>query len=112
MDEELTLNNEAEEDADEASLIVKFDKPYMFEKTEYTEIDLSGLEDVSTKTWTKIMNSVRRSGEGIDPTPSLNPDYSMQMAARATGLPVEFFEQLPYKEGNKIHNRVMVFSNR
>lgn len=112
MEEELYLDNGEEEDADEASLVVTFEKPYTFEGKEYTEVDLSGLEDMNTKTWTKVMNTVRRSGEGIDPTPQLNPDYSMRMAAMASKLPVEFFELLPYKEGNKVHNRVMVFSSR
>ncbi|MCD7862869.1 MAG: phage tail assembly protein [Lachnospiraceae bacterium] len=113
MDDELYLNEaEEDEDADEASLVVKFDKPYVFEGKEYTEVDLSGLEDMKTKTWTKVMNTVRRSGEGFDPTPQLNPEYSIRMAATATNLPVEFFELLPYKEGSKVHNRVMVFSNR
>ncbi len=55
---------------------------------------------------------MRQSGEGVDPTPTLNPEYSMRIAAIATGLPVEFFELLPFREGSRIHNKVMVFSNR
>ncbi len=48
MDEELYLDNE-EEDAEEASLVVEFKKPYKFEGKEYTEVDLSRLEDIKVK---------------------------------------------------------------
>lgn len=36
------------EEPEEESLILKFRKPYKFEGVEYTEVDLSGMEDMTT----------------------------------------------------------------
>lgn len=37
----------AEEKNEEESLVLKFRKPYTFENQEYTEVDLSGMEDMT-----------------------------------------------------------------
>ena len=44
---DITPKTEAEDDEEEESLVIKLKKPYKFEGKEYTEIDLSGLEDLS-----------------------------------------------------------------
>ena len=35
------------EDPEEESLVIKFKKPYIFEGKSYTEIDLSGMDDLT-----------------------------------------------------------------
>ena len=97
MDEIKT--NAAQEPAEdqEESLILKFRKPYMFEGKEYTEVDLSAMEDMTAEdlcAMGKIMTKL-----GI-----VNP-----VAARASGKPVEFFKGLPPKEGIKLKNMVTGF---
>ena len=37
----------AEQEIEEESLVLKFRKPYKFEGQEYTEVDLSGMEDMT-----------------------------------------------------------------
>ena len=37
----------AEQETEEESLVLKFRKPYKFEGQEYTEVDLSGMEDMT-----------------------------------------------------------------
>ena len=37
----------AEDETEEESLVLKFRKPYKFEGQEYTEVDLSGMEDMT-----------------------------------------------------------------
>lgn len=40
----------AEQETEEESLVLKFRKPYKFEGQEYTEVDLSGMEDMTPGT--------------------------------------------------------------
>ena len=74
-----TAAQEPAEDQEE-SLILKFRKPYMFEGKEYTEVDLSAMEDMTAEdlcAMGKIMT--------------------------------KFFKGLPPKEGIKLKNMVTGF---
>lgn len=101
--------DEAAEDEDEDSLILKFKKPYKFEGKEYTEIDLSGLEDLSAADMIAVNKYMDRTATGIQVMPEVSLEYACVLASKATKMPIEFFTGLPPKQAIKIKNRVMGF---
>ena len=110
-----TLEMEAAENAasvdveDEESMVVKFKKPYRFEGKEYTEIDLSGMEDLTGADMIAVNKIMSRTSAGIDVMPEVSVEYACYFAARAAKQPVEFFTSLPPRELMKVKNRVMGF---
>ncbi len=97
------------EDDEEESLIVKFKKPYMFERQEYTEIDLSGMEELTGADMIRIEKRYNRNNSGVNIMPEVSEEYALLFAAEATGQPVEFLHALPSREVIKVKNRVMGF---
>lgn len=87
-------DREDAESVEESELYVKFRKPFRFEDNVYNGIDLSGLENLTSKDLGEIEKKYYRAG-----ITSFNPEataiYAMFAAQRATGMPIEFFEQLP-----------------
>ena len=53
---------------DQEDLVLRFKKPYFFEGETYTEVDLSGLEDLSAADLCKVGKMVKRS-TGWTPSP-------------------------------------------
>ena len=97
------------EDADdEVDMYVKFSKPYVFEDDTYEGLDMSCLENLNTDDLTEIEKKFYKQGIA-----SFNPEntatYAKIVAWKATGLPIEFFNQLPIKDMMKIKNRVVNF---
>lgn len=101
--------DEAAEDEEEDSLIIKLKKPYKFEGKEYAEIDLSGLEDLSAADMIAVNKYMDRTATGIQVMPEVSLEYACVFASKATKLPVEFFTNLPPKQAIKVKNRVMGF---
>ena len=99
----------AENDEDDEILIIKFKKPYKFEGKEYTEIDLSGMEDLTAEDMIAVNRIMKRTSAGVDVMPEVTVEYACHFAARAAKMPVEFFMQLPPKYGMRIKSRVMAF---
>lgn len=97
-------------DIDVNDLVVKFNKPYLFERVEYTEISLDGLNDLTAEDMIAVDRILKRnSGFGVDIMPEVSMEYAINIAARATKKPVEFFNLLPPKEAIKVKNRVTAF---
>lgn len=94
---------------EEESFVIKLRKPYQFEGKEYTEIDLSGLEELTAADMIALENQYDRKSPGVNVMPEVKVGYAVMMAARAAKLPVEFFNGLPPKEAMKVKNRVMGF---
>ncbi len=94
---------------EEESLVIKLKKPYRFDGKEYTEIDLSGLEELTAADMIALENQYDRKSPGINVMPEVKVGYAVMMAARAAKLPVEFFNGLPPKDAMKVKNRVMGF---
>jgi hypothetical protein len=98
------------------TLILTFKKPFKFEGKEYTEVDLSAMEDWTgddlirlTKKYNKLSGG---EGDG-SPTSVILPEsdieYDMFVAAEATGLPLEFFHTLPAREIGTLKTLVIGF---
>ncbi len=87
---------------------IKFRKPYRFEGKEYTELDLSGMEDLTGADMIAINKLIERAGSseaGLEMT----LEYAFYFAARASKLPVEFFLSLPPNEAARVKSRVINF---
>ena len=93
---------------DQEDLVLRFKKPYSFEGEIYTEVDLSGLEDVSAADLCKVGKMVKKI-DGVDPIAEMSLPYAIFMAARVTGKPIEFFQRPPAQEAIKLKNLVAGF---
>lgn len=106
--EENAVSTEVEEN-EETSMVIKFKKPYHFEGKEYTEIDLSGLDDLQASDMIAVNKYMQRTTSGIDVMPEVSLEYACVLASKAAKLPIEFFTSLPPREAMKVKNRVMGF---
>lgn len=91
-------------------LKIIFKNPYSFEGKEYTEVDLSEIENLSTGDLIEADKQFNASGQ-MALMNEMTTGYSCIIAAKATKKPVEFFENLPAGEGLKVKNKVMGFLN-
>jgi len=89
----------AEKQAD--GMKMQLEEPYLFKGKQYEEVDLSGVADLTAMDMTMAENEMARAGQ-VAAEPALNFYYCCLMAARASGLPKEFFTGLPLKETTKI----------
>lgn len=105
MADEKILTNAQE---DESSTPVKFSKVYRFEGKDYTEVDLSGMDDLSAEDMIAADRYLTRSGS-FSVMPEMTLEYACFIAARAAKQPIEFFRGLPPKDALKVKNRVTSF---
>lgn len=88
--------------------LVTFSKPHSFEGKEYTELDLSGLEDITTRQLADISKHFSTT-EYITPRPEADLQYCCMVAAEILHLPKQFFDGLPAKQGMKVRDVVQGF---
>lgn len=92
----------------EVDNVVKFVKPYNFEGVEYTEVDLSGLENITATDMIEAEKLYGRSG-GFSFIPEMSMGYAFVIATRASKHPIEFFQGLPPKDAMRVKNKVTSF---
>ncbi len=95
-------------DEEKNDLVVGFKKPFIFEGKEYTEVDLSGIENLTGKNLMEVEKRLRAKGIA-SVTADLTADGLLMYAAEASKMPIEFFEQLPIREARKVKVRIMNF---
>lgn len=98
----------AQKPEEENKYLIKFRKPFVWEDNTYTEIDMSGLEDLSAKDMIAAQRTMEKSGS-INVLPEMSLEYACIFASKATKMPVEFFQALPPKEAIKVKNKVTNF---
>lgn len=103
-----TAAEPAPEQEEENKYLIKFRKPFIWEDNTYTEIDMSGLEELSAKDMIQAQRTMERSGS-INVLPEMSLEYACIFASKATKMPVEFFQALPPKEAIKVKNKVTNF---
>lgn len=101
-------NSEIDDSEESLDMYVKFSKPYIFEDDTYDGLDMSCLENLTTRDLADIEKKFYRQGI-TSMTPENTVTYAKIVAQKATGLPIEFFEQLPLREMMKIKSRVVNF---
>ena len=99
------------EEIEEGSLIVPLKIPYKYEGKEYTKLDLTGLENVKAADMIAVSRKMNRNGN-IDFLQEMTLEYSLQLVARSSELPLEFWEQLPPYAAMMVKNRVTGFLYR
>lgn len=98
------------EDQAENDLILRFNKPYQFEGETYTELDLSGLEEVNGAQLMTANRFMLKKYPTINPaTLEMSLEYCQFLAHQITGKPLEFFYQLPAAESIKLKSRIVGF---
>ena len=108
--DEIKNNAALEAEDQEESLILKFRRPYLFEGQEYTELDLSGLEDVTAGTLENIGKILTKKSPGLNPaTIEMEMGYCELLEARVTGKPLEFFQRLPGRDAIALKSKIVGF---
>lgn len=108
MDNENTALAPVTPEAEDSSFILRFAKPYTFEEERFTEIDLSGLENITAADMIATQKLMTKGGT-VDMLPEMSVQYACIIAARITGKPIEFFTGLPAREAIKLKNMVSGF---
>ena len=94
---------EGGEDTEPEDLVLRFGKPYKFGGQEYTEVDLSGLEDVTAGVLENVGKIAAKKNPGMNPAlQEMSLTFCTYLAQRVAKLPLEFFTGLPAKEAIKI----------
>lgn len=108
-DENLEIVESTSEEQDEpVEVILKFNKPFVFEGKTYNEIDLSALENITGEDMIQVNR--RLTVAGCAPLlQEMSLEYAQMMAAQVTGMPIELFKALPAKASMKLKNIVTNF---
>lgn len=93
---------------EEEDFIIRFQKPYHFEGKTYAGVDLSGLKSLRAKDVWKINRNYRNAGN-IGLLQEMDSEYTARVAARASGMPVEFFECMELPDMIKVRTKVSDF---
>lgn len=88
--------------------VLKLSKIYDFEGYKVSEIDMSGLEDLTANDMIKA-NKVLNSSGNVTVLPETNLEYTLVIAAAATEYPIEFYKMLKPKDAIKVKNLVTSF---
>ena len=101
---------EGGEDTEPEDLVLRFGKPYKFGGQEYTEVDLSGLEDVTAGVLENVGRIAAKKNPGMNPAlQEMSLTFCTYLAQRVAKLPLEFFTGLPAKEAIKLKTLVTNF---
>ena len=98
------------EDTEPEDMVLRFGKPYKFGGQEYTEVDLSGLEDVTAGVLENVGKIAAKKNPGMNPAlQEMSLTFCTYLAQRVAKLPLEFFTGLPAKEAIKLKTLVTNF---
>lgn len=106
--ETIAVTGTVEGTVEDEELKVVLMGPYNFEGKTYSEVDLSGLREITTQDMVKVQKLMQKKGT-LAAVPELTLEFNCYMASSATGLPVEFFQGLPCRDGLKVKNKVTNF---
>lgn len=105
---EVTDIKKATEATASKEAVIKLSRTYDFEGEKIKEIDMSGLEEITANDMIKA-NKVLNNNGTVTVLPETNLEYTLIIAASASGLPIEFFKILVPKDAMKVKNRVTSF---
>ncbi len=95
-------------EAEKDSFIISLRNPIDYEGERHDRIDLSGLHEIKAADMITVNRRLTRSGN-IDSSQEISLEYALHMAHIATGMPFEFFEQLPPYAALAVKGRVISF---
>lgn len=88
--------------------IFKLKKSVVFESNEYTQFDLSGLEELSGEEYGSLLKQTENL-DGVDMIPEKSLTFAYLAAAKVTGLPYDFFKKLGAKDTCRLRYAVSSF---
>lgn len=94
-------------------LVIELNKPIDFEGKEYTQIDLSGIENLNGVDGINAQRLFKKRNPEtfFVASYSLEPDYCLIIAEKASSMPLAFFEQLPIRYFQQVVSKVSGFLN-
>ena len=116
MPEEIKIAETMPEEAadmDAREYVIELKKPHIFDRKEYAEIDLGGLERLTIQ---DAIDAQQDLFGQQDVASSLlcetTSSFAMEIAAKASGLPIEFFKTLSIGAGRKVKRAVQAYIRR
>ena len=113
--EEAAAGESAEENAvsqTTETIIVKLEKPYVFEGKEYGEIDLTGLNKLTIQDAIDAQRQLFGEQEvAAAVLCETTTAFARTIAAKATGLPIEFFKLMPRGAAKRVAGAVRSYLN-
>ena len=101
-----------EEKKEAAENVIELSNSYVFEGKEYKEVDLRGLEELTVKdavdAQTQLFNEREVAASVLTETTTA---FARLIAAKATGLPVEFFKLAPRRISKRVTGTVQAYLN-
>lgn len=92
----------------ELSYEIELTREYDFDGERIRKVDLSGLKELTTVDGTEIDQVMERMNH--EPRNKFRDlTYTKHIAMRVTGLPVEFFNNLTWKDMERIKNRITLY---
>lgn len=100
----MTIEDAEEKEPD----VIQLSKTYLLDGKSVTELDLAGLNDLTAMDMIDANKYLTREGI-VTSAPELTMAYACFIAARATKMPVEFFELLNMKDAIRVKSKVTGF---
>ena len=101
-------HGDMEDSVEDGIYIVRLNPPIIYEKKTYDRIDLTGLDNIRAADMIAVSRKLNRSGN-VDFMQETSLEYAINIAHRATGLPLEFFDQLRPAAALRVKNAVTAF---
>ena len=93
---------------DRLPYVIRLSRAYSLDGKEIREVDLSGLEDLTTRDGEHIDRVMAKMG--YHPKDKFRDlTYTKHIAMRVTNLPIEFFNALRWKDLQAISSRISVY---
>ena len=115
MSEEIKTQEtaQAEGKGPEREHVVVLKKPHTWEQKEYTEIDLGGLDTLTIQDAINAQNDLFGQQEvATSLLCETTTAFAMEIAAKASGLPIEFFRMLPIGIGKRVKRTVQEYLSK
>ena len=96
------------ETAEEEDMVVVLTKTYEFEGEKISELDFSGLENITANDMIKASKVLSNTGT-MSVLPEMDLYYTLVIASECTGHPIEFFKTLKPRDAIKVKNKVTAY---
>lgn len=94
----------------ENEYLIKFNKPYVWEGKEYTELDMSGLKNLTIRDAVDAQKRLIGDGEAAAlMLCETTTAFTREIACKATGKPIEFFKFMPVRIAKAVASEVQSF---
>lgn len=113
MAEEIKTNEgKVESTQEKRGYVIELKVPYRFEDKEYTEVDLGGLDRLTIKDAVDTQRQLFNEGEVASAMLcETTTAFARTIAAKASGMPIEFFKLMPRGIGRRVVAAIQAYMN-